>query len=108
MNGVYVRYGIERHRSVGDALPGLGPVLYRKTYAVASREAVRLLASAIVNHPNGTLVYHPHQLGTPDPLNLFGSWGWKWGDGPVYESIHGDDCLVRAEKQRQESAVPQW
>lgn len=78
--GVYVRYGIEKHRHIVDAFPELGDVLFRETYEEASADARALVLTRLGERSvdSITWVHQPHQEGSSDPLSLFGSWGW-WG-----------------------------
>jgi hypothetical protein len=79
--GFYRRYGIEKHRDLVEVWPELGDVLFRDTYKDASEAARAECLASLKSMSMGpvTWVHHPHKENSDDPLELFGSWGWKRG-----------------------------
>ena len=79
--GCYARYTIEEYAHLTEVWPELGPnLIIRKTYEEASDAAIlaviHRLAEEKITEPI-RIIYKPHSMVSEDPMDRFGSWGWK-------------------------------
>lgn len=76
----YVRYTDKAHEKLARSWPELGDVIVGETYVEAFAFACEAVVRTLIDNQIGNpvlFVHHPHAENSADPLDAFGSLGWK-------------------------------